>query len=136
MTLQVEKCNVKEKLSNSKIKYVMKSILVITILDRNEDLIEQFMAVGIETHISVFFYRPENERNLLDRIKKSRPAMIIMDGRIHPLTLENIYDSIFNTLGVYDMDSNIYAIKKEVHLPGVINTKIENFVKIWEESRK
>jgi len=108
--------------------------LFITELNQKEDALELFFEAGLKKgSILIFYYKRINEDYLIERIRKNRPPAIIMDGRIDPIALSNLHEKISNIIGIYDIDTRIYAINKIVNLPGVINTDIENIVNILEQ---
>jgi hypothetical protein len=121
-------------LSKSNLKNIKMRGLFITELNQKEDALELFFEAGLKKgSILIFYYKRINEDYLIERIRKNRPPAIIMDGRIDPIALSNLHEKISNIIGIYDIDTRIYAINKIVNLPGVINTDIENIVNILEQ---
>ncbi len=108
-----------------------KAIIVTSLSFVNEEWLEEFHKAGVSPKsYSIFFYRSNNEENLLERLRNDRYFMTILDGRLNSFVLANLNTRIGNTLGVYDIAGDIYSIRRETGLPGVVHVKAEEIAEI------
>jgi hypothetical protein len=111
----------------------MKKVFVVTMLNNEkENLLEEFIKAGFQKKsLDLFYYDLMTENHILARIKIIRPTMIIIDCRGNYISLHNLHEAIEATIDTYDIDTDIYAINKEVDIRGLrYNKSIEDIFKI------
>lgn len=113
----------------------MKKAIVVTSTYKGEDISERLSDVGAKPgSITIFFFNGANEDSLLRRIKKNRPCMVVLDGRMHPDNLVNFAESIRSTLQAFAINSRMYSIHTTESIPGVISATTEHIVERLEEN--
>ena len=110
----------------------MGKIFIITSLQNSkEELLQQLITAGVKKEsMEIHLYSIMNEEHILARIRIIRPFMIIVDGRGHLITLNNLCEAVSSTIGTYDVDTILYSIFKKINFRGVVHTSIEDAAKM------
>ncbi len=109
----------------------MKKAIVVTFSIGAEDTLERFIKAGVPREsVQVFFFQRDSTENLLNAIKKERPQMTIINGKLHHRTVSDLCEDIEKVIGRQDIDGRIYAFEAPISVPGVEFVTLEETARI------
>jgi hypothetical protein len=73
--------------------------------------------------------------DLVDLIRTNRPTMLVLNGKLHPQSLNGIYDDVIEVIHQFDMDCRIYSMEEKPYLRGTKHIENEEELKRIYESR-
>ncbi len=107
---------------------ISKNSIIISSGSMVDEIIKDIYENGLKKFVFVYPLSDfkEGEENILDYIRHHRPKVIAIDGRLNSHVIENLYESIGNTVGTYDICTYICTIKQPIQIAGLAYAEIKN----------
>jgi hypothetical protein len=115
----------------------MKTMLLITLSEGKEDLLETLTAHGLKDEkLLIFHVKKTPVINVIRVLRSEKPEIVILDGDLPSMILKDMHTAVGDTMCKCDFHCCVYSIEKQTGIPGVEYIEDYSTIQLLRETNK